>query len=174
MKKIQYSVCMMSSNPAEKNSEKKAYAKLQLTGIVNIDELADHITSHNSVFSPGTVVGVLKEMSKCIRELLQQGYKIQLGQLGALAPAITCNGTDTMEAFTAQDITSMHVNFTAGTALKDLRHNAEFEKTSSRAAQAATLAAQVAGRDTVDISNKDSSSGGNNGGDVTGGDDQTE
>lgn len=173
MKKIQYSVCMMSSNPSEKNSELRAYPKLQLTDTVDINELARHLKSHNSIYSRGTIVGMLTELCDCIREYILQGYKVQLGDLGAFAPAITSNGTETMEEFTALDITSMHVNFTPGSSLKNLRQDAKFEKTSSRAAQAATLAAQVAGKDTVDLTKPDSSDSGNNSG-GNNGDDQTE
>ena len=55
MKKIQYSVHLRLSTPTDKMSEKRAYPKLQLTGIVDIDELAEHIAEHNSVFSKGTI-----------------------------------------------------------------------------------------------------------------------
>ena len=43
MKKIQYSVGLMV-NPQKPEDAKKAYAFLQLTGIVNLLELARHIT----------------------------------------------------------------------------------------------------------------------------------
>lgn len=164
MKKIQYSVSMMLSNPSDKNSEKVAMPKLQLTGIVGIEELADHITEHNSVFSRGTIVGVLAELGKCVRELILQGYKVKLGTLGSFAPSVRCQGAESLEAFTAQNITSMHAIFSAGTDLQNLRQQAEFEKTSTRRAQAATLAAQLAGETTVDLSkDTDSNSGNDNG-----------
>ena len=75
MKKIQYSVTMLP-NPLHENDPKKAYGNIQLTGVVDIDELAEHISEHNSVYSQGTIVGILTELSVCMRELILQGYKI--------------------------------------------------------------------------------------------------
>ncbi len=171
MKKIQYSVAMMHSNPTDKNSEKKAIAKLQLTGIVGIEEMAEHITEHNSVFSRGTIVGVLAELGSCIREFILQGYKVKLSTLGSFAPSVSSTGADTLDAFTAQNITSMRAIFSPGSDLLNLRAKAEFEKTSPRRAQAATLAAVMAGKDTVDLT-KDatSDSGSGNGGNGGNGD----
>lgn len=151
MKKIQYSVHMRQVNPAEKTGEKRAFPKLQQTGVVDIDELSRHIAEHNSVFSKGTIVGIVTELCGCIRELVLQGYKVHLGSLGSFAPSVTSSGAESLEAFTAQDITDMRALFTAGTALQNLRRDALFEKTATRAAQAATLAAQLAGKTVADL-----------------------
>ena len=149
MKKIQYSVAMMA-NPTKPEEAKKAYANLQLTGVVNINELAEHITEHNSVFSKGTVVGVLTELSVCMRELILQGYKVQLGDIGTFAPGISSEGAETKSDFTAQNIKEMDVNYHPGKAFDNLRRDAEFEKTTTRKAQAAALKAESEGLTTAD------------------------
>ena len=149
MKKIQYSTAMMA-NPMKPEEAKKAYANLQLTGIVDINELANHITEHNSVFSKGTVVGVLTELSVCMRELILQGYKIQLGDIGLFAPSISSEGAESKEKFSASNIKEMSVNYHYGAAFENLRRDAEFEKTSTRKAQAAALKAENEGKTTAD------------------------
>ncbi len=149
MKKIQYSVALMQ-NPQHPEEAKKAYANLQLTGILDINELSEHISGHNSVFSKGTIVGVLTEMSGCMRELILQGYKIQLADVGSFAPAITSEGAESKEAFTSTNITTMGVNFLPGSAFDNLRRDAEFEKTTTRKAQAAALKAENAGQTSAD------------------------
>ena len=149
MKKIQYSVAMMA-NPMKPEEAKKAYANLQLTGIVDINELANHITEHNSVFSKGTVVGVLTELSVCMRELILQGYKILLGEIGTFAPAISSEGAETKEDFSATNIKTMGINFQPGIAFDNLRRDAQFQKTITRKAAAAALAAENAGATTAD------------------------
>ena len=98
MKKIQYSVGMMA-NPQKPDEAKKAYAFLQLTGIVSLIELARHMTEHNTVYSRGTIVGVLTEMSVCMRELILQGYKIDLDGLGTFAPSISSQGAKSKDEF---------------------------------------------------------------------------
>ena len=149
MKKIQYSVGMQP-NPLHEDDPKKAYANLQLTGVVSINELADHITEHNSVYSKGTIVGILTELSVCLRELILQGYKIDLGDIGTFAPTIGSKGAVTIKEFTQANIIKMGVNFKPGYALQDLLRDAEFEQTTSRAAQAAALKAQKEGLTTAD------------------------
>ena len=149
MKKIQYSTAMMA-NPMKPEEAKKAYAYLQLTGIVDINELAEHIAEHNSVFSKGTIVGILTELSVCMRELILQGYKVKLGDIGTFAPAITSEGAESKEKFSAQNIKAMSINFNTGKAFENLRRDAEFEKTTTRKAQAAALKAENEGLTTAD------------------------
>lgn len=149
MKKIQYSVAMRP-NPQKPDEAKKAYGNIQLTGNVDIDELSEHITEHNSVFSKGTIVGVIVEMCQCVRELLIQGYKVSLGYLGTFTPSITCQGAKTKDEFTAGNIRELNVNFTNGRGLQNLRRDAEFERTITRAAQAAAQKAENEGKTSAD------------------------
>ncbi len=149
MKKIQYSTAMMA-NPQKPDEAKKAYANIQLTGIVNINELARHIADHNTVFSRGTIVGVLTELSVCMRELILQGYKVQLGDIGTFEPTISSTGAKTKDEFTAQNIKSLTVNFRDGVAFENMRRDAEFELTSTRKAQAAALKAEKEGKTAAD------------------------
>ena len=144
MKKIQYSVSMLA-NPLHENDPKKAYAKLQLSGVVSLRELSTHISEHNSVFSKGTILGILCELSSCIRELLLQGYKIDLDELGTLTPYVKSRGAVSMKDFTSDNITELVVNFQKGSALQNLRRDAEFEQTTTRVAQRAALEAQKEG-----------------------------
>ena len=149
MKKIQYSTAMMA-NPQKPDEAKKAYANIQLTGIVTINELARHIADHNTVFSRGTIVGVLTELSVCMRELILQGYKVQLGDIGTFEPTISSTGAKTKDEFTAQNIKSLTVNFRDGVAFENMRRDAEFELTSTRKAQAAALKAEKEGKTQAD------------------------
>ena len=149
MKKIQYSVAMMK-NPIHPEEPRKAYANLQLTGIVSTDELAEHITHHNSVFSKGTIIGILAELGVCMRELILQGYKVILGTIGTFAPGITSEGAISKEDFTAQQIKDMDVNYQPGKSFESLRQDAEFEKTTTRKAQDAALKAENEGLTSAD------------------------
>lgn len=167
MKKIQYSVAMQP-NPQKPDEAKKAYANLQLTGIVDINELAEHIADHNTVFSKGTIVGILTELSVCMRELILQGYKIHLGDIGTFAPSISSQGAKTKDEFTASNIKEMSINFNIGKAFDNLRRDAEFEKTSTRKAQAAALKAENEGKTSADWTSEPEGDGSeSDGGDTT-------
>ena len=149
MKKIQYSTAMMP-NPQKPEEAKKAYANIQLTGNVNINELARHIADHNTVFSRGTIVGVLTELGVCMRELILQGYKVELGDIGTFEPTISSTGAKTKDESSAQNIKTLTVNFRDGAAFENMRRDAEFELTSTRKAQAAALKAEKEGKTTAD------------------------
>ena len=141
MKKIQYSVSLMK-NPIKGTT--KAYGNLQLTGVVTINELANHMAEHNTVFSKGTIVGVLSDLGACLRELILQGYKIQLADIGSFEPTLRTKGEAKVEDFTAADITALKVIFSLGSDFDNLLRDAEFEKTSTRAAQAKAKADETA------------------------------
>ena len=55
-----------------------------------------------------------------------------------------------MADFSSQNITDLRVNFAKGSALLNLRRDAEFEQTTTRAAQAAALVAQKEGKTNAD------------------------
>ena len=140
----------MRANGMNENDPKRAYASLQLTGKVTLNELAEHMAAHNTVFSRGTIVGILTEMTACSRELLLQGYSIELGELGSIYPVIRSKGAESAEKFTVDHITSFRAVFRKGKALKALRQDAKFERTITRKAQAAALKAQTEGSTSAD------------------------
>ena len=154
MKKIQYSLALMA-NPVHEGDPKKAYANLQLTGIVGTRELAQHIIEHGSTFSRGTIEGIISDLGVCVREFILQGYKVVLGTIGSLEPEIKSSGAISLEAFTESNIEDYYVNFRPSDDLSGLRADAEFEQTTTRAAQKATLKAQKAGETTADWTPKD-------------------
>ncbi len=149
MKKIQYSI-NLQKNPVRPNEPKKAYANLQLTGIVGTRELANHIIEHGSTYSRGTIEGVLSDLGVHLREFILQGYKIMLGTVCALTPEIRSTGAESMEDFSETNIEDFYVRFTPLSDLLELRSAADFEQTSTRAAQKATLKAQKQGLSTAD------------------------
>ena len=149
MKPIQYSVALLA-NPQKPEEAKKAYAFIQLTGNVDINELAQHIIDHGSNFSKGTVVGVITDLVTCTKELLSQGYKVCLGDLGSFEPSLSSQGAKTKDEFTDANIKTVNVIFTKGYDLENLRRNVSLQRTSSRKAQAAALAAENEGKTIAD------------------------
>lgn len=148
-KKIQYSVTMRP-NPMHEGDPKKAYANIQLAGHFNTEDLCEHIISHNGTYTEGTVTGVLTDMVKCIRELLLQGYSIQVGALGRLEPSIKSTGAVSIDKFSEDNIEELNLIFTPGKRFENMRRDANFEQTTTRVAQAAALAAAKKGETTAD------------------------
>ncbi len=147
----------MQKNPVHPDEPEKAYASLQLNGVIDINHLAAHMADHNSVYTKGTIVGVLTDMCHCIKETITEGNAVELSDLGRFTPSITSEGalpgTDkegnpitAMEAFTADNIKQVNVNYQLGTGLDFKRQDFEFEYTTTREAQAATKKSQKAGQ----------------------------
>ena len=67
----------MRANPMKPDEPKKAYATMQSNGVVDLQLLSEHIRSHGSVFSEGTILGVLTDMVTCAREALLEGNYVE-------------------------------------------------------------------------------------------------
>lgn len=78
---IDYSVFMMG-NPMDVDAAQKAYAKAQVSEIMPFSQFVKHIADHNGVFTRGTVKGVIADMCECLVEMLLEGKRVQLAELG--------------------------------------------------------------------------------------------
>ena len=150
---IKYSVALMG-NPLHDDDPKKAYAFLQINSCVTTEQLAAHMAAHNTIYTRGVIKGVLTDMGSCIRELVAQGFKVELADLGHFVPAINSIGAATLEDFTADNIRNLRVRFEPGEDFENIKAEADFEYVPTRHAQAAVKAAQKAGETSVDIDPK--------------------
>lgn len=147
---IDYSV-YLQHNPMDKDAALKAYAKPQMRELMSFSKFVEHIATHNGVFSRGTVRGVIIDMCECLVEMLLEGKKVQMGELGNFWISLSSDGADKLEDFSASNIKAVNIVFTPGTDFENLIGRAQFNLVSSRTAQAATLKAEKAGAATVDL-----------------------
>ena len=108
----------------------------------------------------------------CMREMLLEGKKIRLGDLGDFSLLLGSKGAETADKFTAQNITQVKVQWEPGKEFKNLIDDAEFNLVASRSAQAAVLKAIREGKTNVDLNlpiDPDGGDDGNGGGGTTGG-----
>lgn len=147
---IDYSVFMMG-NPMDVDAAQKAYAKAQVSEIMPFSQFVKHIADHNGVFTRGTVKGVIADMCECLVEMLLEGKKVQLAELGNFWISIGSEGAEDLKKFTESNITAVNIVFTPGEDFQNLRSRAAFNPVASRIAQAATLKAEKAGKGTVDL-----------------------
>lgn len=80
-----------------KNSKSVAYGKwfaraVTIGKTINIDELAKHMSEHNTPFSEGTIVGILRDMVKCIRELNLNGQPVKIDNLAIFSAHVENRG----------------------------------------------------------------------------------
>ena len=97
------------------------------------------------------VKAILSDMCDCIVEQLLNGNKIKLGEFGVFSISINCEGAESLEKFTEENIKSVNIKFNPGVDFENLVDKAEFKLVASRAGQAALLKAEKANESTVDL-----------------------
>ena len=147
---IEYSIYMMG-NPIKPEEPQKAYAKNQVREIWDLNKFCKHIASHNAGYSRGMVKAILSDMCDCIVEQLLNGNKIKLGEFGVFGISINCEGAESLEKFSEENIKSVNIKFNPGVDFENLVDKAEFKLVASRAGQAALLKAEKANESTVDL-----------------------
>ena len=150
-----------------KTEKQNAFAISQYTDVMTIEKFAKHITSHGSVYSRADISAILYMAVDCMREMLLEGKKIRLGDLGDFSLLLGSKGAETADKFTAQNITNVKVQWDPGQQFKNLLDDAEFNLVASRSAQAAVIKAIKEGKTNVDLNVPVTPDGGGDG--TTGG-----
>ena len=152
-----------------KTEKQNAFAISQYTDVMTIEKFAKHITSHGSVYSRADISAILYMAVDCMREMLLEGKKIRLGDLGDFSILLSSKGAETTDKFTAQNITNVKVQWEPGQQFKNLLDDAEFNLVASRSAQAAVIKAIKEGKTNVDLNVPFTPDGGSDDDGTTGG-----
>jgi len=90
-----------NKNPKIKEAYGKYYARPVVTQTIDLNGLAEHMTEHNTGFSPGATKGLLTDMVKCIKELVLQGFAVKIDDLAIFSIGLkTKKGADSEDDFT--------------------------------------------------------------------------
>lgn len=126
---INFIICKRSAQPglcAEDISETRVYGVPMSTETINVAQFAKHIASHGSVYKRADIVAVLLQTVDCLRELLLEGKRINLGDLGTFGVTFKTRGAETEAEFTTDNIISVKVDFQPGVAFENMRADANF------------------------------------------------
>ena len=148
---INYSIAMYP-NPVNADAPRKAYAKAQYTNILTLDRFADHVASHGSKYNRADIYAVLMQTVDCMREMLLEGKRVEMGDLGVFSIGIQSQGAETLEAFNpAIHIEGLNVNWMPGERFRNLTDSAVFHLVPSRRAAKILMKSIKAGETTVDL-----------------------
>lgn len=171
---INFSLSMRAVDPSKQDGPKRAYPNAQASKVVQLDEFSTHIAKHGSAYHRSDINAVLTRSVDCLREMLLDGYKVAMGDLGNFYVRLESKGAPSIAEFNASaHITGVKVYWEPGPLFCDLINEAEFVNVATRRAQDATLKAERAGQTTVDISKDTSASGSGSGSDTPSGGDDT-
>ena len=62
----------------ERQKVKKTYGKIIYRGTLSLNDMAEHIMKHGTVYTEDVVIGVITKLKSCIQEMLSDGYKVKL------------------------------------------------------------------------------------------------
>ena len=152
----------------------KTYGKIIYRGTLGLNEMAEHIMKHGTVYTEDVVIGVITKLKNCIQEMLADGYKVKLDGIGTLYPVTTSSGVADAKDFNAQEnITRVGVAFLADQSKKSLYKASAMKQGTTLSTK---LYSELTGEDADENANGNTnapsggSTGGNTGGDNGGGD----
>ena len=103
----------------ERQKVKKTYGKIIYRGTLSLNDMAEHIMKHGTVYTEDVVIGVITKLKSCMQEMLADGYKVKLDGIGTLYPTLTSEGVDDAKDFSAQEnIVRVGVSFLADQSRK--------------------------------------------------------
>ena len=133
---IPYSLALRQIQPGEPEQGNKTYPLAQVRQVVNLSDMAKHMSSHSSKYDKGDVMAVATQLTSCIREQLLLGNKVVLGDLGAFSVSLIAKSADNAESFSTSLIKKVKVRWEPSGEFKDLANEASYEYVGTRKAQA--------------------------------------
>lgn len=78
--------------------------------VMDLDDLAEHMSEHNTPYSKGLIKGILTDMVACIREKTLEGRKIKIDDLAIFSLKVKSTGELDPKDWTVQkNITNVHL-----------------------------------------------------------------
>ena len=114
-------------NPREKNDPPKYYAQAQARGDVNIREMAERIQSTCTV-TKADVYAVLISLEDVVRDAIQNGEIVRLGDLCTLQVGLSGKGTLTEKEYEDTNIKKARINFRPGPVLASALETLKYTK----------------------------------------------
>ena len=74
----------------------KLYARVSYKQAMTIQDMARHMAEHNTVFSEGSILGVLTDFVKCVREMVLNGNTVKIENLAIFKATVEANALEVL------------------------------------------------------------------------------
>lgn len=120
MAEINYSVAAMK-NPQDPESAPKYYAKMQSSGSVDLDDMAEEI-AYSTTLTDGDVLNVLRALIRQMKKNLMAGKVVKMEKFGTFQFQLCSQGTDVEKDFDATHITKANIQFRPGALVREAQN----------------------------------------------------
>jgi len=77
----------------------RIYGRVKNSAPIGIEELAQHMSEHNTPYSKGVIKGILTDMASCIKELMLMGQPVKLADLAIFSAEVTSDSAADAKSF---------------------------------------------------------------------------
>ena len=120
IQKIQRTVQVKDADNKRKKVQ-KTYGKIIYRKTLSLDDMAEHIMKHGSVYTEDVVIGVITKLKTCMQEMLADGHKVKLDGIGTLYPTLTSEGVEDAKDYSpSENITRVGIAFLADQSKKSM------------------------------------------------------
>ena len=120
IKKYERKVLVGKKNE-QRQQVQKTYGKIIYRGTLSLNDMAEHIMKHGSVYTEDVVIGVITKLKTCLQEMLADGYKVKLDGIGTLYPVCSSEGVaDAKDYSASENVTRVGIAFLADQGKKSL------------------------------------------------------
>ena len=81
---------------SETETAGKYYARVDYKETLSVQDMARHMAEHNTVFSEGSITGILIDFVKCIREQVLMGNTVKIDNLAIFKASVEANGLEVL------------------------------------------------------------------------------
>ena len=161
---IKYRKIKRTPQTGENAGKELWYATVVTDREMNFEEFVDHISSHNSPYSRGTVHGVMMDMLDCLKELILDGKSVRLGDLGLFSIGMSSRGEVSRDKVTSASVEGIHllVKNTKNWSNSELKKLCKITAYDARGGEETDGGGTNGGGSNGDGSNGDGSNGGGN------------
>ena len=94
---------------SESEQAGKLYARVSYKETFNVQDMAHHMAEHNTMFSEGSITGILIDFVKCVREQVLMGNTVKIDNLAIFKATVEANGLETLYDADADKVASASI-----------------------------------------------------------------
>ena len=81
---------------SESEQAGKIYARVSYKQTLSVQDMAKHMAEHNTMFSEGSITGILIDFVKCVREQVLNGNTVKIDNLAIFKATVEANPLETL------------------------------------------------------------------------------